>query len=418
MRILLTNSTLGDRSGSELYLRDLAIALRRRDHDPIAYSPLLGDVAGDLRDAAIPVTNDLRTINVAPDVIHGQHHLETMTALAHFPGVPALYVCHGWLPWQEAPPLHPRLLRYVAVDDTVVDRLVIESGIDPARVQTLYNFVDLTRFAQRGALPAKPRRGLVYNSRASEENFGDVVREACAASGIEIDVLGYGADRPVREPERLLAQYDVVFARARSALEAMAVGCAVIVCDPSGIAGLVTTKNFDAMRRRNFGVRTLTKPVSRDLLANEIAAIDAGDARRVCERVRAEADLEKVVGAYEEMYARVLTESRERETGDADDREALADYLRWLSLQTKLPGFVEWNQLKKRYDALALESAMLRSRLHHSVAPANTFELHRAEDDISESERQMRADLRALRKRIERMGRSPVRRILRWLRKT
>ncbi|HKO00409.1 MAG TPA: glycosyltransferase, partial [Thermoanaerobaculia bacterium] len=265
MRILLTNSTLADRSGSELYLRDLAIALRKRDHHPIAYSPLLGDVAGDLRDAAIPVTNDLRTIKVAPDVIHGQHHLETMTALAHFPGVPALYVCHGWLPWQEAPPSYPRLLRYVAVDDTVLDRLVVESGIDPARVQTLYNFVDLTRFAQRGALPAKPRRGLVYNSRASEENFGDVVREACAASGIEIDVLGYGADRPVREPERLLAQYDVVFARARSALEAMAVGCAVIVCDPSGIAGLVTTKNFDAMRRRNFGVRTLTKPVSRDL---------------------------------------------------------------------------------------------------------------------------------------------------------
>src|SRR5207237_6736320 len=42
MRILLTNSTLADRSGSELYLRDLAIALRKRDHHSIAYTPLLG----------------------------------------------------------------------------------------------------------------------------------------------------------------------------------------------------------------------------------------------------------------------------------------------------------------------------------------------------------------------------------------
>jgi hypothetical protein len=340
-----------------------------------------------------------------------------MTALAHFPGVPAVYVCHGWLPWQEAPPSHPRLLRYVAVDDTVLDRLVIESGIDPARVQTLYNFVDLTRFVQRGPLPAKPRRALVYNSRATEENFGGVVREACRAGGIEVDVLGYGADRPVREPEQLLVQYDVVFARARSALEAMAVGCAVIVSDPGGIAGLVTTKNFDAMRGRNFGVRTLTKPVSRDLLAAEIVSIDAEDAQRVCARVRAEADLERVVDAYEELYARLLTEFRADEKGDAGEREALADYLRWLSLQTKLPGFVEWNQLKKRHDALALDAAMLRSRLHHSVEPANTFELQRAEGEIAESERQMRADLHALRKRIERMGHGPVRRILRWLRK-
>jgi glycosyltransferase involved in cell wall biosynthesis len=418
MRILLTNSTLADRSGSELYLRDLAIALRRRGHDPIAYSPLLGDVAGDLRDATIPVTNDLRTIKVAPDVIHGQHHLEMMTALAHFPHVPAVYVCHGWLPWQEAPPSHPRILRYVAVDDTVFDRLVIESGIDPARVQKLYNFVDLTRFAQRGPLPAKPRRALVYNSRVSDENLGDVVREVCGASGIDVDVLGYGADRPVREPERLLAQYDVVFARARSALEAMAVGCAVIVCDPSGIAGLVTTKNFDAMRSLNFGVRTLTRPVRRDVLAAEIVSIDAEDAQQVSLRVRAEADMEKVVAAYEELYGRLVTESRADETGDAEDREALADYLRWLSLQTKLPGFVEWNQLKKRYNALALDAAMLRSRLHPSVEPANTYELQRAEGDIAESERQMRGDLAALRKRVERMQRGPVMRMLRWMRKT
>lgn len=418
MRILLTNSSLADRSGSELYLRDLAIALRKHGHDPVAYSPLIGDVAADLRDATIPVTNDLRTIQLAPDVIHGQHHLETMAALVLFPRVPAVYVCHGWLPWQEAPPSHPRILRYVAVDDTVFDRLVVESGVDPARVQRLYNFVDVTRFAPRGALPEKPRKALVYNSRASEETLGRVVREACAATGIEVDVVGYGAGRPVREPERLLAQYDLVFARARSALEAMAVGCAVIVCDPGGIAGLVTTKNFDALRRLNFGVRTLTKPAGRELLATEIAAFDAQDAHWVSQRVRAEAGLETVVAGYEELYARLVAERSDVDVDDDGEREAVSEYLRWLSLQTKLPGFVEWNQLKKRYDALALDAAVLRSRLHPSAEPANVSAMQRAEGEIAESERQMRADLRALRKRVERMQRGPVMRVLRWLRKT
>ena len=48
LRILLTNNTLASRAGSELYLRDLAIELIKRGHFPIAYSPLLGDVAASI----------------------------------------------------------------------------------------------------------------------------------------------------------------------------------------------------------------------------------------------------------------------------------------------------------------------------------------------------------------------------------
>jgi hypothetical protein len=406
MRILFTNSTLADRSGSELYVRDLAIALRARGHDPIAYSPILGDVADDLRAATVPVTNDLRTIRVAPDVIHGQHHLEMMTALTHFRDVQAIYVCHGWLPWQEAPPSHPRIRQYVAVDDTVLDRLVVESGIEPARVRTLYNFVDTSRFASRGAPPAKPRNALVLNSRATEANFGAMVREACRRFGIEeVDLIGYGSDRPVREPEKLFRRYDLVFARARTALEAMVVGCAVIVSDPTGMAGLVTSENFGELRRFNFGVRTLSGPVTVDALAAAIAAYDAGDVLSVSERARKEADIESVVSAYEQMYA----EASERI--DVDDREALASYLRWLSLQTKLPGFVDWIRLKERYDALALDAAAMRSRL------ASGKELQLVTSEVTETERQMRADIASLRKRLSRMRRSPASFVFRLLRR-
>lgn len=410
MRILFTNSTLADRSGSELYVRDLAIALRARNHDPIAYSPILGDVADDLRDATVPVTNDLRTVRVAPDVIHGQHHLEMMTALAHFPAVPAIYVCHGWLPWQEAPPPHPRIHRYVAVDDTVFDRLVVESGIDPARVQTLYNFVDTKRFALRGVPSAKPRNALILNSRATEANFAALAREACRLYGIdEVDLIGYGSDRPVRNPESLLAKYDLVFARARTALEAMVVGCAVIVSDPTGMAGLVNAGNFDELRRRNFGVRTLNRPVTVDALASEIAAYDPAEVARVSERARSEADIENVVTAYEEMYAEA-SGLRSRASDD-DDREALAGYLRWLSLQTKLPGFSDWTQLKRRYDTLALDAAAMRSRL------ASERELQAVSEEVTETERKMRSDISALRKRLHRMQRSPASFVLRMLRR-
>jgi glycosyl transferase family 4 len=407
MRILLTNSTLADRSGSELYVRDVAIALRRRGHDPVAYSPLLGEVAEDLRAATIPVTNDLRSIRVAPDVIHGQHHLELMAALTQFPNVQALYVCHGWLPWQEAPPTHPRIRQYVAVDDTVRDRLVIESGIDPSRVRKLYNFVDLKRFEARGAAAPAPRNALIFNSRATEDNLGVLVREACRLHGIDqVDLLGYGNGRPVREPEKLLARYDLIFARARTALEAMTTGAAVIVSDPLGMAGLVTTENFDALRRMNFGVRTLTAPVTVDALADAIGRYDAADAANVCARARAESDLEAAVSAFEEMY-RQLQGSFDAD--EASERDALTNYLRWLSLQTKLPGFIEWYRLKERYDALALDAA-LRSRL-----PAER-DLQVAASEVSATERRMRADIAALRKRVARMQRGPLA-LLRWLRR-
>ena len=48
MRILLTNTALAYRTGSELYVVELALALRARGHDPVVYSAVLGELAGEL----------------------------------------------------------------------------------------------------------------------------------------------------------------------------------------------------------------------------------------------------------------------------------------------------------------------------------------------------------------------------------
>src|SRR5262249_42023998 len=112
LRVLITNNTLGEQAGSELYVRDVATGLLERGHTPIAYSSLLGDVADELRRATVPVVQDLDVLGEPPAIIHGHHHVETMTALLRFPDVPAVYFCHGWLPWEELPLRFPRILRY------------------------------------------------------------------------------------------------------------------------------------------------------------------------------------------------------------------------------------------------------------------------------------------------------------------
>ena len=124
LRVLITNNTLDTRAGSELYVRDLALGLLRRGHAPVAYSTVLGEVADELTAASIPVLDDLRALSVAPDVIHAHHHLDAMCAMLRFPDVPAVYVCHGWQPWQEQPPVFPAIRRYVGVDDVCTERIL------------------------------------------------------------------------------------------------------------------------------------------------------------------------------------------------------------------------------------------------------------------------------------------------------
>ena len=48
----------------------------------------------------------------------------------------------------------------------------------------------------------------------------------------------------VDRPEAILGDYDLVFAKARAAMEAMATGCAVILCDRVGAGPLVCRANL------------------------------------------------------------------------------------------------------------------------------------------------------------------------------
>lgn len=336
MRVLLTNNTLACRAGSELYTLDLARALLRRGHQPLVFSTALGVVAEELRAATIPVVSDLASVAEAPDIIHGQHHLETMTALLHFPGVPGLFVCHGWLPWEETPPRFPRLRRYVAVDDICRERLVSEAGIPPAQVDVILNFVDLARFRPRAPLPPKPRRALIFANAASESLAVPTIRRACDRLGIAVDVAGISSGHVLDRPEDALPGYDLVFAKARSALEALAVGAAVVLCESHRLGPMVTTGDFARLRRLNFGLRCLDRALDAGKLEVEIARYDPRDAEAVSGRVRAEAGLEPAVDQLLDVYERVRAEARRAPAiPPEDEARAAAAYLRWLTPQVK-----------------------------------------------------------------------------------
>ncbi len=308
LRVLITNHALAERAGTELYVRDVAEGLLHRGHTPIAYSTRLGEVADELRKATVPVVDNLASLSVTPDLIHGQGHVETMTALLHFAGVPAISFCHGWLGWLEAPPRFPRILRYVAVDDTCRDRLVYELGIPEQQIRVIRNFVDLQRFKMRSPLPERPQRALVFSNYASEATHLPAVREACERAGIALDVVGFYSGSPSSQPESLLGRYDIVFAKARCAFEALAVGTAVVLCDAAGLGPMVTTGELDKLKRLNFGIRTLRYKPEIDVIIRELARYDPLDAAEVMRRIRATSGADEVIDQIVELYEEVLDE--------------------------------------------------------------------------------------------------------------
>ena len=332
LKILFTNNTLATRAGSELWVRDVAIALRRLGHEPAAYSPTLGEVACELRGEGVPAVDDFDALPWRPDLVHGHHHLETMAALARFPGVPGIFVCHGAIPFEEEPPLHPRLLRYVAVDAPCRERIAA-AGVPVERTLTIPNFVDLARFPPRAPLPQRPARALVFSHNLGEGDGLRGIRKACRAAGIALDTLGTATGRVSARPDEELRRADLVFAKARAALEAVATGCAVVLCDAQGLGPLVTAEELPSLRALNLGFWTLTEPITSAAVARRIAAYDPAAAARASTRARAEAGLDAAVESLLGTYAGALAEEVP-EGRDAEDR-AFSRYLRSLSGRVK-----------------------------------------------------------------------------------
>ncbi|MBI1237148.1 MAG: glycosyltransferase [Alphaproteobacteria bacterium] len=307
MKILITNHALDRRAGTELYVRDLALALKRNGHQPACYAPVLGAVADDIRALGIPVS-DRPDAGEPPDILHCHHHHAAALACLARPETPAIYICHGVKPWQEAPLARfPNIRRYVAVDRPCREFLV-KQGIPDDRIDLVLNGVDLERFAyDRPAQedPDRQKRALLISNVAGPADL-QPFRDACRANGMTLEFAGV-AGTVMESPETELPRYGLVFAKARAALEAMASGCAVILADYGKTGVRITTANFGDLRPANFGFSVINDPPDVSALTQSIAEIDWADAALVTVRVREIAGFDAIAGQYEKIYEQLDT---------------------------------------------------------------------------------------------------------------
>jgi hypothetical protein len=148
---------------------------------------------------------------------------------------------------------------------------------------------------------------LVFSNYATENNFVPAIRAACQQIDLPLDVIGSGVGKLVPRPQDVLPDYDVVFAKARCAIEAMAVGNAVILCDETGLGPMVNANEVAELRKWNFGMRTLQLPITPMRIIAELNRYDAEDARRVSDYIREHSAATHLIPEYSALYEKVMT---------------------------------------------------------------------------------------------------------------
>lgn len=388
MRILITNHSLAARAGTELVVYEIARGLQLRGHEVAAYSSTLGEVAELLSASSIPVVTQPDACPFRPDLIHAQHHLDAMTALLAFPEAPAVYHIHGGVPWVERPPVHPRILHYLAMCQDLADSTRINLGLEEHQVTPLPNWVDTHRFRGTRTPSTKPERALMFGGGLGEPGVVTKLRPAFEHHHIRLETTADWTETDRRTPELALPRYDIVLASGRSALEAMASGCAVVIANYQSCLGWARADNFQALQRQNFSPKRADPGFDASILQSCLAAYDAEAAKAATEMTREQCPLTQAIDRLSALHEKVVhTWQQQPIRRDHDlltqadaERKAALVYLRQLAVAVRdvetlhVTNRIQQKQVEsfgKEKEKLAAEIGKLEAKLARSADDLN-----------------------------------------------
>jgi hypothetical protein len=143
----------------------------------------------------------------------------------------------------------------------------------------------------------------------------------------------------VANPEEALRHYDIVFAKGRAALEALAVGAAVIIYSGIRFLGpMVRAEDVERLLPLNFGIRAMGDELTPEELAlrveHELARYDPIDAAKASALVRGCAGRAAAIHDIVELCEEVIAEYEQIKTEeDSHEGPAAAAYLERLQTQ-------------------------------------------------------------------------------------
>ncbi len=115
----------------------------------------------------------------------------------------------------------------------------------------------------------------------------------------------------MKKPENILNKYDIIFTSGMAAIEALASGAAVILCDGRGAFGIVTTSNYKYVQEHNLGLKTLESELSPEFVEDNINRYNREDAELVSRLVRQESQWKNKIVIWENIYLNAINKFQE-----------------------------------------------------------------------------------------------------------
>ncbi len=369
MHLLFTNNTLQGLAGSELYVYELALELQRRGNQVSCFTLNTGPVGDKLREKGVKIVTTLAEMEALPpvDFIHAHHRLEARLAASCFPLAPIVYASLGpFHPFEQAGADRGIFTRYIAISQDVRDKMTYAQQIPATKISVVPNFVDLARFTAHRTLEVKPRRVLLLTNYFKPEGL---IEEACkVAGGLELKAIGAQSES-VWNVEDYIDWADVVVTSARGALQAMAMGRAVVVYRPTGSDGLLTPANFETCLYHNFSGRAFGKQFDATTMAEQLTSYNTGEVRQLQYRVRSEFSLSRIAESLLQVYQQTITEYRHQWPASSEGERyrlvlaGLGDYLAGFKEQDNLKAhfsFVLGDKSKAIYELIPSQHEILQ----------------------------------------------------------
>src|SRR5262245_32653881 len=158
--VLLVTIQLIGRSGTEVVCYETAHGLRKRKYDVSIYTRHAGPLAKKLLSEGFQVFTDLAEFPSVPAVIQANQSDPLLDAVAKFPDVPVISICHDAVTWFSEPVDLPTIRRHVAVDLACRARIAKRIPHFAERIELLQNAVELDRFLFRPTFYVRRRIAL------------------------------------------------------------------------------------------------------------------------------------------------------------------------------------------------------------------------------------------------------------------
>jgi len=309
-RILLTNSTIGGRSGTEVWVYEMVHWLEAQGAEVLVYAPNLNHKNPDSLNSVRHTTSQKEALDFAPDLVHAQHagHRQVGRLLDKMKAYPTFNMIHGIADQLELPirPGKHRRLCYGGASLLICAKASFITGTETALLKNFAESINDFRPARQ------PRKAMTISTKIGQETR-DRLEELLRQQNIAYSGFGHSPSTFIwdyDEAAEMLSAYDVVLCTGKTAIDFLGRGFHVMLCEGPLLGPIVTDKNYRLLSDMNFALASSLIPAvnifsdeASTWLKDQMDQIPDIDTRRLQQMRDSENTLNRVGQHLLEIYA-------------------------------------------------------------------------------------------------------------------